>query len=65
VEGEFDIQEAVQLCDRAGNEIARGLVNYDSAELRKIQGQQSHAIAQILGYKGVETVIHRDNLVLM
>jgi glutamate 5-kinase len=65
VEGEFDIQEAVQLCDRAGNEIARGLVNYDSAELRKIQGQQSQAIAQILGYKGVETVIHRDNLVLM
>jgi glutamate 5-kinase len=65
VEGEFDIQEAVQLCDRAGNEIARGLVNYGSEELRKIQGQQSQAIAQILGYKGVETVIHRDNLVLM
>jgi glutamate 5-kinase len=65
VEGEFDIQEAVQLCDRAGNEIARGLVNYDSEELRKIQGQKSQAIAQILGYKGVETVIHRDNLVLM
>ncbi|AFZ04354.1 glutamate 5-kinase [Calothrix sp. PCC 6303] len=65
VEGEFDIQEAVQLCDRTGNEIARGLVNYGSEELRKIQGQKSQAIAQILGYKGVETVIHRDNLVLM
>ncbi len=65
VEGEFYPQEAVQLCDRQGEEIARGLVNYSSDELRQIQGCHSQEIAKILGHAGAETVIHRDNLVLL
>jgi glutamate 5-kinase len=64
VEGEFDNQEAVKLCDSNGNEIARGLVNYNSEELQKIRGCHSRDIEGILGYAGAETVIHRDNLVL-
>lgn len=64
VEGEFQSQEAVLLCDRTGQEVARGIVNYSSSELEKIKGQQSDAIATILGYPGAETVVHRDNLVL-
>ncbi len=64
VEGKFDTQDAVQLCDTSGNEIARGLVNYTSNELEKIRGCQSREIPTILGYAGAETVIHRDNLVL-
>ncbi|MEH2231482.1 MAG: glutamate 5-kinase [Nostoc sp.] len=64
VEGEFDTQDAVQLCDTNGNEIARGLVNYNSNELQKICGRHSREISTILGYAGAETVIHRDNLVL-
>jgi len=64
VEGEFHSRDAVQLCDGQGNEIARGLVNYDSLELQQIRGHQSDEIAKILGYEGAETVIHRDNLVL-
>jgi glutamate 5-kinase len=64
VEGKFDTQDAVQLCDTSGNEIARGLVNYSSDELEKIRGCQSREIPTILGYVGAETVIHRDNLVL-
>lgn len=65
VEGQFDTQEAVQLCDRNGNEIARGLVNYSSNELQKIRGCHSREISTILGYVGAETVVHRDNLVMM
>ncbi|MDH6062110.1 glutamate 5-kinase [Chrysosporum bergii ANA360D] len=64
VEGEFEPQEAVQLCDHQGNEIARGLVNYSSQELEKIRGCHSQEISTILGFVGAETVIHRDNLVL-
>jgi glutamate 5-kinase len=64
VEGEFDTQDAVQLCDKNGNEIARGLVNYSSTELQKIRGRRSSEIAAILGYVAAETVVHRDNLVL-
>ncbi|GAB1545452.1 glutamate 5-kinase [Scytonema sp. NUACC21] len=65
VEGEFDTQDAVQLCDKNGHEIARGLVNYTSAELQKIRGRRSNEIPTILGYVGAETVVHRDNLVLI
>jgi glutamate 5-kinase len=64
VEGEFQSQDAVQLCDLAGQEIARGIVNYSSSELQKILGHHSDQIAKILGYVGEETVVHRDNLVL-
>ncbi|MEI6369065.1 MAG: glutamate 5-kinase [Nostocales cyanobacterium ELA608] len=65
VEGEFNNQDAVQLCDISGHEIARGLVNYNSQELQKICGRHSREISAILGYEGADTVIHRDNLVLI
>ena len=64
VEGEFQPHDAVELCDNAGVEIAKGIVNYSNTELRKIQGKKTNQIAQILGYEGADTVIHRDNLVL-
>ncbi|HEY9657243.1 MAG TPA: glutamate 5-kinase [Allocoleopsis sp.] len=64
IEGEFRSQDAVQLCDSSGQEIARGLVNYNSADLQKILGCHSEEIPKILGHDGAETVVHRDNLVL-
>lgn len=64
VEGEFQSQDAVQICDRHGQEIARGIVNYSSSELQKIRGARSEQIPQILGHAGAETVVHRDNLVV-
>ncbi len=64
VSGDFHALEAVELCDLQGNEMARGIVNYSSDEIRQIQGQHSEMIPQILGYSGTETVVHRDNLVL-
>ncbi len=65
IEGEFESQDAVVICDRDGTEIARGVVNYSHLELAQVKGQQSDAIADILGYPSPETVIHRDNLVVM
>lgn len=65
VEGDFDTQEAVQLCDKNGKEIARGIVNYTSAELKKIQGRRSNEISTVLGYIGAANVVHRDNLALI
>ncbi|MBD0267669.1 MAG: glutamate 5-kinase [Cyanobacteria bacterium Co-bin8] len=64
IEGEFQRQDAVQLCSATGDEIARGIVNYSHQELQQILGKRSDEIAQILGYAGAETVVHRDNLVL-
>lgn len=64
VAGDFEASDAVQLCDREGREMARGLVNYSSTELQLIRGRRSDEIPAILGYVGAETAVHRDNLVL-
>ena len=64
VEGEFTATDAVQICDRQGQEIARGLVNYSNIEVEQIKGQHSAKIALILGYNGVDTIVHRNNLVI-
>ncbi|NET56170.1 MAG: glutamate 5-kinase [Symploca sp. SIO2E6] len=65
IEGDFRPSEAVQLCDSNGSEIARGLVNYSSTELQKIQGCQSEEITAILGYEDAAEVVHRDDLVVI
>jgi glutamate 5-kinase len=64
VEGEFQPQDAVQLCTLDGREVARGLVNFGNEALAQICGKRSDEIAVILGDDVPETVVHRDNLVL-
>jgi glutamate 5-kinase len=65
VEGKFKQGDPVQIVDREGNPFARGLVAYDSTELPLIAGKKSSEIERILGYKGPDEVIHRDDLVLL
>ena len=62
--GQFARGEVVSCLDEAGEEIARGLVNFDSNEIEKIKGQGSENIENLLGYAGEEEIIHRDNLIL-
>ena len=64
-EGEFGKGDAVALCDERGREIARGLTNYAAADVRRIQGLASSRIAQVLGHRPYEEVVHRDNLALV
>jgi glutamate 5-kinase len=64
VDGNFQSQEAVVLCNTQGQEIARGLVNYSSSEICRVLGLRSDQMPEILGYAGAETIVHRDNLVL-
>ena len=63
--GEFERGDTVRIRDAAGNEMARGLVNYGAADLQRIRGQQSKAIEAILGYAYGDEVIHRSNMVLL
>ena len=65
VSGGFNRGDLVSCTDAAGNEIARGLVNYNIFDARQIMGKPSTQIEEILGYQGEEELIHRDNLVLM
>ena len=48
-----------------GTEIARGLVNYDSSQLRLIAGKHCEEFAAILGFSGPEEAVHRDNMVMI
>ncbi|OKH16960.1 glutamate 5-kinase [[Limnothrix rosea] IAM M-220] len=64
-EGNFSVNDAVELCHKNGQAIARGLVNYDSAAIAKIKGKHSKQITEILGYTGADTIIHRDNLAFL
>ncbi|MBI5344417.1 MAG: glutamate 5-kinase, partial [Deltaproteobacteria bacterium] len=65
VDGTFDAGEVVRLVDLNKTEFARGVANYGSEEIRKIQGRKTSGIEQILGYKVYDEVIHRDNLVVL
>jgi glutamate 5-kinase len=65
VEGEFPAGAVVALAEFDGQEFARGLVNYDAEELRKIRGAKTGEIEKALGYRGLDEVIHRDNLVVL
>ena len=65
VEGDFAAGEVVAVVGEAdGKEFARGLVNFDAPELRRIRGAKTREIEPRLGYKSFDEVIHRDNLVV-
>jgi glutamate 5-kinase len=64
VEGDFDLGDPVSCVDREGTSLAKGLVNFSSAEIRKIMGLKTSQICQVLGHKDYDEIIHRDNLVI-
>jgi glutamate 5-kinase len=68
VDGEFgrgDLIEVRADGDASGRVIARGLVQYNSADLQRIAGRHSRDIESILGFRYSEAVIHRDDLVVL
>jgi glutamate 5-kinase len=65
IEGSFERGDVVACLDPQGKIIARGLVNYSSAETARIMRQPSSEIASILGYVDEAELIHRDNLILL
>ena len=65
VSGDFERGEAVRVKDQAGAELGRGLIAYPAQEARAIAGRRSDAIADVLGYRGRDELIHRDDLALI
>jgi glutamate 5-kinase len=65
VDGQFERGEAVRVLGADGRELARGLIAYAADEARLIAGKQSQGIADVLGYRGRDEIIHRDDLVLI
>lgn len=65
VEGDFERGELVDILDKKGVLLARGISNYSSRDLAKIKGAHSEVIASLLGYEYGAEVVHRSNLTLM
>jgi glutamate 5-kinase len=64
VSGSFQRGEVIACVDQSGEQVALGLVNYCADEARRIAGQTTERIEEILGYVDAPELIHRDNMVL-
>jgi len=64
VDGEFSRGDVVEVRDGSGRVHGRGLVNYDAGDCRLLAGRQSSEIAGVLGWRGYDALVTRDNLVL-
>jgi len=64
-DGSFEAGDPVDLVDPDGRPVARGLVNFDAAELPPLLGRSSHELKRELGAAYEREVVHRDDLVLL
>jgi len=64
VDGDFERGDAVIIWGQDGRELGRGLCAYSTADARLILGHKSSEIEDILGYRGRDEMIHRDDLAL-
>ena len=65
VDGDFEAGDPVDLCDESGGLVARGLVNYDAAEIPGLMGRTTRSLAAELGPAYEREIVHRDDLVLL
>jgi glutamate 5-kinase len=65
VDGNFQKGDVVALHAEDGRELARGLINYGSEEMRRIAGQTTERIVELLGHRPYDEVVHRDNLAVL
>ncbi|MCX4242112.1 glutamate 5-kinase [Paraliomyxa miuraensis] len=64
IEGEFLRGDVVEIRDGSGRVHGRGVVNYDADACRALAGRHSSEIDRVLGFRGYDALVTRDNLVL-
>lgn len=65
VKGVFSEGDVVSILDEENNEFARGIANYNSNDCKKIIGEHSDNIYEILGHKNYDAVITKDNIAIL
>ena len=65
LEGDFSKGDVVSLRDPAGLEFARGLTNYSAEDMRIIAKAPTERIAELLGHRPYDEVVHRNNLIVL
>ncbi|MCO6517183.1 MAG: glutamate 5-kinase, partial [Snodgrassella sp.] len=56
--------EVIDICDKFGKRIARGVSRYNSDALRQIAGHHSQEISKIIGYEHGSVAVHRDDMII-
>lgn len=64
ISGDFERGEAIAIVTASGHEIGRGLIAYSSKDAKLIMGHKTGDILELLGYRGRDEMIHRDDLVM-
>jgi len=64
VEGQFGVGDPVDIAVERGRPFARGLAGYGAEEVRRIAGLKTSEIERALGYKYLDEIVHRDDLVV-
>ena len=64
IDGEFERGDVVEVRDKKGRVLARGLVAYAAEDARRIAGHKSAEIEKLLGFRGRDEMVHRDDLVV-
>ncbi len=65
ISNSFKKGDVISIVDESGREFAKGMTNYASTECKKVIGKNSEEIEQILGFKNYDTVVTRDNIVIL
>jgi glutamate 5-kinase len=63
--GRFERGDTVSVLGDDGNEVARGIIGYSDVDAARIMGRKSSEIEGILGFRGRDELIHRDDLVIL
>jgi glutamate 5-kinase len=63
--GRFESGDTVSVLSPQGTEVARGIAAYSDSDAARIMGRKSSEIAALLGFRGREELIHRDDLVIL
>jgi glutamate 5-kinase len=63
--GRFESGDTVSVFSPQGTEVARGIAAYSDSDAARIMGRKSSEIAALLGFRGREELIHRDDLVIL
>ncbi len=64
IEGRFHLGDAVEILNKNGDLVGKGIVNYNFSELQTIKGKKTGQIKDILGSSYFDEVINRDDLII-
>lgn len=64
VQGRFQAGALVAVADEQGVEVARGVANYSSDDIRRIMGLKTAAVRKLIGEEAADEVVHRDHMAL-